>query len=138
MQYQKNKLDISEPSSNQINYSNSNLGEMAYMNPIGNQIRSPTSIVQTVENDLRDRLDIDQLKEEESPIKTIIVNMPRGNNNNDTNNYSQMRSPRNTRNSKEKNVYNIKTVNPIQKININNNYQTSTNPQLIDSRNMNT
>ena len=114
MQYQKNKLDISEPSSNQINYSNSNLGEMAYMNPIGNQIRSPRSIVQTVENDLRDRLDIDQLKEEESPIKTIIVNMPRGNNNNDTNNYSQMRSPRNTRNSKEKNVYNIKTVNPIR------------------------
>ena len=137
MQYQKNKLDISEPSSNQINYSNSNLGEMAYMNPIGNQIRSSRSIVQTVENDLRDRLDIDQLKEEESPIKTIIVNMPRGNNNNDTNNYSQMRSPRNTRNSKEKNVYNIKTVNPIQKINNNNNYQTSTNPQLIDSRNMN-
>ena len=158
MQYQKNiKLDKSESSNIYKENSNSNTGEMAYMDPIGNQqIISPISIVggersidltekskhrpiiQSVKNDIKTKTNLHNLVEE-NQIPSIIINMP----NDDNIDYIKERRSRdlniNLRKSKGENIYNIKTMN--QKIspknNIKNIYQTSTNPQFYDTHNFN-
>ena len=158
MQYQKNiKLDTSERSNFHRDNSNSNIGEMAYMDPIGNQqLISPISIaggersidynekpkhrpiIQSVKNDIKNKTNLSKLVEE-NPIPSVIINMPY----NAYSDNNRERSPRdlkyNLRKPKGENIYNIKTMN--QKIspnhNIKNNYQTSTNPQFFDSHNFN-
>ena len=158
MQYQKNiKLDKSESSNIYKENSNSNTGEMAYMDPIGNQqIISTISIVggersidltekskhrpiiQSVKNDIKTKTNLHNLVEE-NQIPSIIINMP----NDDNIDYIKERRSRdlniNLRKSKGENIYNIKTMN--QKIspknNIKNIYQTSTNPQFYDTHNFN-
>ena len=158
MQYQKNiKLDTSERSNFHRDNSNSNIGEIAYMDPIGNQqLISPISIaggersidynekpkhrpiIQSVKNDIKNKTNLSRLVEE-NPIPSVIINMPY----NAYSDNNRERSPRdlkyNLRKPKGENIYNIKTMN--QKIspnhNIKNNYQTSTNPQFFDSHNFN-
>ena len=162
MQYQKNKLNISERSNNIIDNSKSNFGEIAYIEPIGNQIISPISngeersfdlgekiknreniipnpqfknnknIIQTVKNDLKNKVDIEQL-DKEKQMEQIIVNIP--NNDSDYNRGKSFNNNyiRSIPKKENKHLLNLKKINPRQKIK--NNYQTSTNPQLIDSRN---
>ena len=128
MQFQKNKLDSSERSNDIKDISTSNLGEMAYIEPLGNQIISPISvgaekssdlderiknkekiisnpltekspnIIKKVENDLKAKVDISQFVEEK-PIGSIVVNIP----SRDIN-YMKVRSPKskNLRNVNEK------------------------------------
>ena len=107
MQFQRNKLGFNEFSYNNKENSNSKSGEMAYMEPLGNQILSPSpislgnersidsvdkkiknnkqvpnrlskqspTIIQSVKNDLKNKIDIEELVEE-NPIPSIIVKMP--------------------------------------------------------------
>ena len=91
------------------------------------------SIISSVQNDVKDMVDTAQF-DEEKQIKNIKVNIP--NNNSD---YNIKKSPKivNVRNISPRdnnNIYNIKTMNPIKRIK--NKYQTSTNPQMIDSNNL--
>ena len=160
MQYQKNiKLDSSERSNlyKEKESSNSNTGEMAYIDPIGNQqIISPINIasgersiditgktkhrpiIQSVKNDIKNKTNLHNLVEE-NQISSIIINMPTD----DNIDYIKERSSRdfniNLRKSKGENIYNIKTMNQriSPKNKINNIYQTSTNPQFFDSHNFN-
>ena len=162
MQFQRNKLGFNEFSYNNKENSNSKSGEMAYMEPLGNQILSPSpislgnersidsvdkkiknnkqvpnrlskqspTIIQSVKNDLKNKIDIEELVEE-NPIPSIIVKMPY-----DNIDYNREKSPRYIRYSQGGNVYN-KTTNHkhIQKQKIDNNYQVSTDPHMIDSHN---
>ena len=165
MQFQKNKLDISERSNKIRDNSNSNSGEMPYMEPIGSQMISPISneaersldlvgraqnrerispnpltennpnIFNRVKNDIKAKVDIDQL-DEEKPIRSIMVNIPYEGINIRRNRSPQIINIRNSSGRKSENIYNIKTLGQNRKIK-NNNYQTSTNPQMIDSHNFN-
>ena len=165
MQFQKNKLDTSERSNNNKDISTSNLGEMVYIEPLGNQLISPISIggekspeseekmkneekvisnaitennqniIKKVENDLKKKLDIRKIKEEK-PISSIVVKMPYGDIN-----YTKIRSPkikniRNANENNDKNIYSIKSISQRQKTK-KNEYHTSTNPKMIDSHNFN-
>ena len=155
MQYQKNKSDPKER--NQEN-TDSDFGEMVYMEPTGNEVITPMregqeqiseinenkmnrdqpqqshpTIIQTVKNDLKNRVDIAQLVDER-PIHSIVVNVPSG--------YPEEKrekSPKtiNIGSSKEEIEYNIKTLNRGKTPKDNNRYQTGTNPQGSDSRNFN-
>ena len=157
MQYQKNKSDQKEKKEN----TDSENGEMIYMEPIGNKIISPVSIgqeqssennenktnkdqsqqpqkshrtiIQTVKNDLKNRVDIAQLVDER-PIHSIVVNVPSA-----FQEEKREKSPKtiNIGSTKEEIEYNIKTLNPRKTPIDNNRYRTGTNPQGNDSRNFN-
>ena len=102
MQYQKNKSDKKDIKEGNQENTESDFGEMAYMEPTGNQVISPMrvgheqsleanenrsnrdqpqkshpTIIQTVKNDLKNRVDIAQLVDER-PIHSIVVNVPSG------------------------------------------------------------
>ena len=157
MQYQKNKSDQKEKKERNKENTDSDLGEMIYVEPIGNQVISPESlgqdqmnetnenksnedkqvkshrtILQTVKNDLKNKVDIAQLVDER-PIHSIVVNVSSGYPDD-----KQEKSPKtiNIGSSKEEIEYNIKTLNP-RKSPDNNQYQTGTNPLGTDSRNLN-
>jgi hypothetical protein len=104
MQYQKNKSDQKDKKERNQENTESDFGEMIYMEPIGNQVISPESIgqeqssennenktnkeqqqlqpirtiIQTVKNDLKNKVDINQLVNER-PIHSIAVNLSSGN-----------------------------------------------------------
>ena len=153
MQYQRNKSNQKDKKEQNQENNDFDLGEMIYMEPIGNPEISPLSaaaeqssdtnekmnkdqtqhptIIQTVKNDLRNRVDIAQLVDER-PIHSIVVNVPTG--------YPEEKreiSPKtiNIGSTKEQIEYNIKTLNPRKSPN--NHYQTGTNPLGSDSRNFN-
>ena len=133
MQFQKNKFDINEYSGINKDNTNSNLGEMPYIEPMGNQLISPISIggdksmeigekvkirnqpmpnrtiIQTVKNDLKNKVDIDKLVDEK-PIHSIVVNMPYGGGDAVD---EREKSPTtiNLGTSKEEIEYNIRTIN---------------------------
>ena len=145
MHCQKNiKLDQNERTNLYKENSNSNTGEMAYMDPIGKQqIISQINIaggersidlnekikhrpiIQSVKNDIKRKTNLRNLIEE-NPMPSIVINMP----NNDSIEFTK---------EKGVNNYKFKTMN--QKISPKNNikdiYQTSTNPQFYDSHNFN-
>ena len=136
MQYQKNKLDSSERSNIIRDNSNSNFGEMAYMEPIGSQMISPISIegersldldgkiknrerispnplteknqniIHKVKNDLKAKVDIGQL-DEEKPIRSIVVNMPYGGINNRRDRSPKIVNVRNSSGRKSENIYTL-------------------------------
>ena len=153
MQFQRNKSEQKDKKDRNQENTESDIGEMFYMEPIGNQVISPMSgleqssetnenkinkdqpqhrtIIQTVKNDLKNKVDIAQLVDER-PIHSIVVNVPSG--------YPEERrekSPKtiNIGTTKEEIEYNIKTLNPRKSPN--NQYQTATNPQGSDSHNFN-
>ena len=157
MQYQKNKSDQKDKKDKNQENTDSDFGEMIYMEPIGNQIISPVvgtqeqssetnekinkdqphqphrTIIQTVKNDLKNRVDIAQLVDER-PIHSIVVNVPSG--------YPEEKrekSPKtiNIGSSREEIEYNIKTLNQRRTPRETNQYQTVTNPQGNDSHNFN-
>ena len=136
MQYQKNKNDSRENSGFNKDNTNSNQGEMAYIEPIGNQIISPISIgndrsieitekirnqslpnqppynnrniIQTVKTDLKNKVDIGNLVDEK-PIHSIVVNMPYGGDIDD----EREKTPTtiNLGTTKEEIEYNLRTLN---------------------------
>ena len=160
MQYQKNKSDKKDIKEGNQENTESDFGEMAYMEPTGNQVISPMrvgheqsleanenrsnrdqpqkshpTIIQTVKNDLKNRVDIAQLVDER-PIHSIVVNVPSG--------YPEdkrEKSPKtiNIGSSKEEIEYNIKTLNQGKTPKESNHYQyqTGTNPLGSDSKNLN-
>ena len=141
MQFQRNKLDISERTNIYMNKdnSNSNTGEMAYIEPIGNRIISPISIggersidlgeknkyhfsrikpslIQSMKNDIKNKnLNIVQLVEE-NPMPSSLVNIPYE----DNIDYSREKSPR---------YLNIKSIRRPKQDNMNNNFNIRTAKQ---------
>ena len=155
MQYQKNKSDQKDKTQRNKENTDSDFGEMIYMEPNGNQVISPLSlgqeqssetnenrnrerpqqnrtIIQTVKNDLRNRVDLAQLVDER-PIHSIVVNAPR------YGEEKREKSPKtiNLGSTKEEIEYNIKTLNQRKTPKDKYHYQTGTNPQGSDSRNFN-
>jgi hypothetical protein len=155
MQYQRNKSDRNQNKEN----TESEIGEMLYIDPTNNQIISPDrvgeeqssenneirpnqpqqlqpirTIIQTVKNDLQNKVDINKLVKER-PIHSIAVNLTSG-----TQSEKREKSPKtiNIGSTKEEIEYNIKTLNPRKSPKMNNQDQIGTNQQgsgsLNDSR----